>query len=179
MADGVAVLGLQVDASGALVELKKFDDATKKTGDTATKTQAQVAGMAGGFKAVDGTVLSSYEALRKYEAALNRAANVGRRAEQMARELALAEQAQAAAAAQATAATAAAEPPEDPPGTRSRSTGFLVGPYALFSVDDPIANSSMFVLPITMQPMRPAIPALMWTTVPPAKSSAPMPHSRP
>ncbi len=108
MADGVAVLGLQVDASGALVELKKFDDATKKTGDTATKTQAQVAGMAGGFKAVDGTVLSSYEALRKYEAALNRAANVGRRAEQMARELALAEQAQAAAAAQATAATAAA-----------------------------------------------------------------------
>lgn len=40
MADGVAVLGLQVDASGALVELKKFDDATKKVGDTSVKTGA-------------------------------------------------------------------------------------------------------------------------------------------
>src|SRR3954466_15253883 len=44
------------------------------------------------------------------------------------------------------AATAAADPPDDPPGTQRTSIGFLVGPYALFSVDDPIANSSMFVL---------------------------------
>ncbi len=45
------------------------------------------------------------------------------------------------------ALTAAAEPPEDPPGTRSRSHGLAVGPNALCSVDEPIANSSMFVLP--------------------------------
>ena len=46
-----------------------------------------------------------------------------------------------------SAATADAEPPLDPPGTRSRSRGFLVGLKWEFSVDDPIANSSMFVLP--------------------------------
>ena len=45
------------------------------------------------------------------------------------------------------AATAAAEPPDEPPGTRSRSHGLAVGPNALCSVDEPIANSSMFVLP--------------------------------
>src|SRR5450759_1288323 len=45
------------------------------------------------------------------------------------------------------AATLAAEPPELPPGTRPRSHGFAVGPYAECSVDDPIANSSMFSLP--------------------------------
>ena len=44
------------------------------------------------------------------------------------------------------AAIAAAEPPDEPPGTQRTSCGFRVGPYALFSVDDPIANSSMFVL---------------------------------
>src|ERR1700737_1675700 len=44
-------------------------------------------------------------------------------------------------------APAARQPPDDPPGTRSGATGFRVGPYALFSVDEPIANSSMFVLP--------------------------------
>ena len=45
------------------------------------------------------------------------------------------------------AVTAALEPPDEPPGTRSRSHGLCVGPYAEFSVDEPIANSSMFVLP--------------------------------
>src|SRR4051794_8869822 len=45
------------------------------------------------------------------------------------------------------AATAADEPPEDPPGMRSRSQGLRVGPYAEFSVEEPIANSSMLVLP--------------------------------
>ena len=45
------------------------------------------------------------------------------------------------------AATAAAEPPLLPPGTRPRSHGLAVGPNALCSVDEPIANSSMFVLP--------------------------------
>src|SRR5487761_138320 len=50
------------------------------------------------------------------------------------------------------AATAAAEPPEDPPGTRLRSQGLCDGPNAEFSVDDPIANSSMFVLPSGMAP---------------------------
>ena len=49
-------------------------------------------------------------------------------------------------------ATAAADPPEEPPGTRVGSHGFRVGPYAEFSVDEPIANSSMFVLPIVGSP---------------------------
>src|SRR4029450_10252377 len=33
--------------------------------------------------------------------------------------------------------------------------------------------------PMTRQPTRPAMPALIWTTVPPGKSGAPRPHSRP
>ena len=45
------------------------------------------------------------------------------------------------------AATAAAEPPPEPPGIRVRSQGLWVGPKAKFSVEEPIANSSMFVLP--------------------------------
>ena len=45
------------------------------------------------------------------------------------------------------AAPAAAEPPLEPPGTRSRSHGLAVGPNAECSVDEPIANSSMLVLP--------------------------------
>ena len=48
--------------------------------------------------------------------------------------------------------TAAAEPPPEPPGTRVGSHGFFVGPYAEFSVDEPIANSSVFVLPSTRRP---------------------------
>ncbi len=44
------------------------------------------------------------------------------------------------------AATAAAEPPEDPPGTRLRSHGLSTGPKAEFSFDEPIANSSWLVL---------------------------------
>src|SRR5437763_1985706 len=50
------------------------------------------------------------------------------------------------------AATAADEPPDEPPGTRDRSHGLCDGPYALVSVDEPIANSSMFVLPSTTTP---------------------------
>src|SRR5581483_471998 len=49
-------------------------------------------------------------------------------------------------------ATAAAEPPEDPPGTRDVSCGFLLGPYAEFSVELPMANSSMFARPIKTAP---------------------------
>jgi hypothetical protein len=45
------------------------------------------------------------------------------------------------------AATAVAEPPEDPPGTRVASQGFLTGPKCEVSLDEPIANSSMLVLP--------------------------------
>src|SRR5437762_11987754 len=44
-------------------------------------------------------------------------------------------------------ATAAAEPPDEPPGTRARSHGLRVRWYAECSVDEPIANSSMLVLP--------------------------------
>ena len=50
------------------------------------------------------------------------------------------------------AATAAEEPPDEPPGTRLRSHGLRDGPNAEFSVDEPIANSSMFVLPSTTTP---------------------------
>src|SRR5580698_6192657 len=50
------------------------------------------------------------------------------------------------------AATAAAEPPLEPPGTRSVSIGLRTGPYAEFSFDDPIANSSQFVLPRITEP---------------------------
>ena len=49
------------------------------------------------------------------------------------------------------AARAAEEPPPEPPGIRVKSHGLWVGPYAEFSVDEPIANSSILVLPkITM-----------------------------
>src|SRR3954471_14933905 len=48
--------------------------------------------------------------------------------------------------------TAAALPPDDPPGVRERSHGFRLGPYALFSVDEPIANSSMLSLPVMTAP---------------------------
>src|SRR5688572_20391857 len=40
------------------------------------------------------------------------------------------------------AATAAAEPPDDPPGTREVSHGLRAGPNAECSFEDPIANSS-------------------------------------
>src|SRR6266508_106201 len=52
------------------------------------------------------------------------------------------------------AATAAADPPEEPPGTRSVSHGLRVGPKPEFSVDEPMANSSMLVLPSTTTPAR-------------------------
>src|SRR6185312_845198 len=48
--------------------------------------------------------------------------------------------------------TAAAEPPPEPPGTRAGSQGFRDGPYAEFSVDEPIANSSVLVLPSRRRP---------------------------
>ena len=45
------------------------------------------------------------------------------------------------------AATAAADPPEDPPGTWASFQGFFVAPKADVSVVEPMANSSMLVLP--------------------------------
>src|SRR5712691_2090106 len=50
------------------------------------------------------------------------------------------------------AATAAAEPPDEPPGTRVVSQGFLTAPNAEFSFEEPIANSSQLVLPIITAP---------------------------
>ena len=44
------------------------------------------------------------------------------------------------------------EPPLEPRGTRDRSHGLRVGMKAEFSVDDPMANSSMFVLPSRTAP---------------------------
>ena len=50
------------------------------------------------------------------------------------------------------AATATALPPLEPPGTFDVSCGFFVGPNALFSVEEPIANSSRLVFAITTAP---------------------------
>src|SRR5436190_16608727 len=50
------------------------------------------------------------------------------------------------------AATAAAEPPLDPPGTFERSHGLRVVNSPLFSVEEPMANSSRFVFPTTHAP---------------------------
>src|SRR5579864_3032086 len=55
------------------------------------------------------------------------------------------------------AATTAAEPPLEPPGTRSRSHGLRVGIKAEFSVDEPIANSSILVLPNRTAPASPSL----------------------
>ncbi len=51
------------------------------------------------------------------------------------------------AAAHNRAATAQAAPPELPPGTALRSQGFFTAPKYEVSLDEPIANSSMLVLP--------------------------------
>src|SRR6478752_5010271 len=59
------------------------------------------------------------------------------------------------------AATAAADPPLDPPAARVRSCGLWVTPNAEFSVDEPIANSSRFVLAIGIAPAS----VRCWTTV--------------
>jgi hypothetical protein len=59
------------------------------------------------------------------------------------------------------AATAAAEPPEEPPGTRDVSHGFFTEPKNEVSFDEPIANSSMFNLPSVTMPAS----AMFLTTV--------------
>ena len=45
------------------------------------------------------------------------------------------------------AATAAAEPPDEPPGIACVSQGFWTFPKKEFSLEEPIANSSILVLP--------------------------------
>src|SRR5689334_8086810 len=52
----------------------------------------------------------------------------------------------------ASAAMAAADPPLEPPGTRAGSHGLRASLILEFSVDDPMANSSMLVLPNGMAP---------------------------
>src|SRR5213593_176829 len=56
------------------------------------------------------------------------------------------------AAGTAPAATSAAEPPDEPPGTRVLSSGWSTRPYAECSVDDPMANSSQLVFPAISAP---------------------------
>src|SRR5437763_15878127 len=51
------------------------------------------------------------------------------------------------------AATAAAEPPDDPPATQSRFHGLRVTPNAECSVEEPMANSSRFVLATMDHPL--------------------------
>src|SRR5690348_912736 len=65
------------------------------------------------------------------------------------------------APAHSDAATAAADPPDDPPGTCSRDHGLCTRPRALFSFDEPIANSSMLILPSETAPAS----ASRWVTV--------------
>ena len=48
--------------------------------------------------------------------------------------------------------TAAAVPPPEPPGTSAGSHGLRVGPKPEFSVEEPIANSSVFVFPSRVRP---------------------------
>ena len=50
------------------------------------------------------------------------------------------------------AAIDAADPPDDPPGTCACDHGLRTGLNALFSLDEPIANSSMFSLPSITPP---------------------------
>src|SRR5437879_13229800 len=52
----------------------------------------------------------------------------------------------------APAATSAAEPPDEPPGTRVLSKGCSVRPYVECSVEDPIPNSSQLVFPAISAP---------------------------
>ena len=75
-------------------------------------------------------------------------------------------------------ATAAAEPPEDPPGTFVISRGFLVTLKAEFSVDDPMAESSMFVFPKNNadSPRNFLITAASYMAVYPFKIFAPAVH---
>src|SRR6266849_4986771 len=56
------------------------------------------------------------------------------------------------AAGDSRAATAAAEPPELPPGTAFTSQGFFTGPKYEVSLEEPIANSSILVLPSNTAP---------------------------
>src|SRR5262250_754204 len=61
------------------------------------------------------------------------------------------------AARHARAATAAADPPDEPPGTRLRleflaRQGLNAGPKWLVSFDEPMANSSIFVFPSMTAP---------------------------
>ena len=56
------------------------------------------------------------------------------------------------AAAHSDAAIAAAEPPDEPPGTCASDHGLRTGLNALFSFDEPIANSSMLSLPSITPP---------------------------
>ena len=50
------------------------------------------------------------------------------------------------------AATAAAEPPDEPPGTAVLSHGFCTAPKAEFSLPEPMANSSQLTLPRVTMP---------------------------
>ena len=66
---------------------------------------------------------------------------------------------EAVAARHRSAATAEAEPPDEPPGVSSAFEpvdfhGFLTGPKAEVSLDEPMANSSMFSLPSMTAPSR-------------------------
>ena len=59
------------------------------------------------------------------------------------------------------AARADADPPDEPPGTKSLSIGLCTLPKKLVSLEDPIANSSQFNLPSKIAPSF----QIFWVTV--------------
>src|SRR6185369_633507 len=69
------------------------------------------------------------------------------------------------AAGASRAATATALPPDEPPGMRDVSHGFLAGRYAEFSLDEPIANSSQLSLPKVTAPAPGPCPGAPWPSL--------------
>ena len=61
------------------------------------------------------------------------------------------------------AATAAAEPPEEPPGVRSRSQGLRVGPNRRASLVGRMPYSGSVVVPTTMKPARFSRRVTLWS----------------
>ncbi len=110
MADAVAVLGLGVDNSGALVALKQFDDATKRTASTATTSATQIEGAT---RKVVSAVDADVKAIQAQERAQNRAANERARAAVVMRDYEIAQRAvaqqEAIAAARARVTATAAD----------------------------------------------------------------------
>src|ERR1700751_1078124 len=78
-------------------------------------------------------------------------------------------------------AIAAASPPLDPPGVRSRSQGLFVRPYRTLSVSHAIRSSGVFVNPTTITPalFRRLTRGASSSATCPARSRVPASHRSP